>query len=257
MKNIELIPVFGTSFAVYIPLIMLVVALLTLFDGYRRIVQVLGIEWEDSTSLNSEACSFSMKDRNAEAALDPQLQEKVRTGKLIVTNEIKQRRMADQLNINRPGHNGASTSIASSSSTRLDNNSGPVKMRIGMSDPSQITAITEALIPNIPRYRNVETAADNDLDLDSDLKDPYSRSYRPNSSSSTSATSRATDAQRSALFSSFRSGGSNGGYANVAQDSRSTSVSNPLGARPQRDLFSIDTEEEDGDNFYGGRYANV
>jgi hypothetical protein len=40
MKNIELIPVFGTSFAVYIPLIMILMALLTLFDGYGRLVKV-------------------------------------------------------------------------------------------------------------------------------------------------------------------------------------------------------------------------
>jgi hypothetical protein len=44
MKNIELIPVFGTSFAVYIPLIMIIVALLTLFDGYGRIIKVSSAE---------------------------------------------------------------------------------------------------------------------------------------------------------------------------------------------------------------------
>jgi hypothetical protein len=239
MKNIELIPVFGTSFAVYIPLIMILVALLTLFDGYGRIIKVLGIEWEDSTSLGHDGLSCSCRDTASEAALDPQVQEKIRTGRLVVANELKQRRAAELTEAGGAGRLEAARMDASKNA--------PTKMRIGAVDKSQIATITEALIPSIPRYRNVDSALDNEVDVE--LKNPYARPY--------GGGSREQDAQKDSLFSTFRGG--KGGYANVPTGGSGGVVNNPLGGavrNVQRDLFSIDNDD-DGDNIYGGRYSNV
>jgi len=47
MANAETIPVFGASMTVYVPLIMTLVALLTLFDGCTRLYRFVGIESDD------------------------------------------------------------------------------------------------------------------------------------------------------------------------------------------------------------------
>mmetsp|Transcript_5899 Transcript_5899/g.13016 ORF Transcript_5899/g.13016 Transcript_5899/m.13016 type:complete len:780 (-) Transcript_5899:165-2504(-) len=135
MSNMELIPVFGTSFAVYIPLIMLLVALLTLFDGYGRIVKLLGVEMEDSPSRGNGLSCLCGPDPD-----DPQLEEQLRTGKLIITNELKQWRAAAELAAPRAPREART-------------------MRIGM------TNITDALIGN--KYKNLDsTPPDMDVDLD-------------------------------------------------------------------------------------------
>lgn len=48
MQHIDVIPVFGTSFLSYIPLVLLVGALVTLCDGLARLLNLLGIETEEA-----------------------------------------------------------------------------------------------------------------------------------------------------------------------------------------------------------------
>jgi hypothetical protein len=47
VENIQVVPVFGTSFTVYVPIIMVLVALITLFDVFGRTLAFLGIESDD------------------------------------------------------------------------------------------------------------------------------------------------------------------------------------------------------------------
>jgi hypothetical protein len=47
VENIQVVPVFGTSFTVYVPVIMVLVALVTLFDVFGRVLALLGIESDD------------------------------------------------------------------------------------------------------------------------------------------------------------------------------------------------------------------
>jgi hypothetical protein len=51
MSNIEIVPVFGTSFTVYIPILMIVISLITWFNGFSRIMRFIGIETDESSSL--------------------------------------------------------------------------------------------------------------------------------------------------------------------------------------------------------------
>lgn len=269
MNNINLIPVFGTSFAVYIPLIMLIVALLTLFDGFGRIVKILGIEWEDASSDSHSGLSCTCRDRDKEIELDPQMQEKIRTGKLIVSNEIKQRRAAEQMleGRNKNAHGAGSTGGGNDLSGRKPN-----VMRIGA--PSS-THMTEALISHNPIYRNVVTSVDVDNDLELDGSDhqfgfiggsgnaggrsggggEYGRlsSVELGRGGGTSA----ADAARASLFSH---GGKSGGGGTSATSSNSSGRSgiSPTTRRPAAaapDLFSISNDE--AINPYAGRYSNV
>lgn len=271
MKNIDLIPVFGTSFAVYIPLIMLIVALLTLFDGYGRLVKMMGIEWEEATADGHNGLSCSCRNRDQEVELDPQLQERIRTGKLIVSNELKQRRAAEELAA------GVRTCCGSNSFGKSSDMGGarPNMMRIGVQDVQSLPRITEAFMPNSlhshshssTRYRNVESATpDTDVDLDLDLSDHRSPYARPGPSArATLELSNANDLSsqsnadkmKSALFGGFGGNTSkSGGYSDVPQQ---PSTINPMsGATSERrassDIFSVDNS---GQNNVYGRYSVV
>mmetsp|Transcript_12215 Transcript_12215/g.18316 ORF Transcript_12215/g.18316 Transcript_12215/m.18316 type:complete len:780 (+) Transcript_12215:39-2378(+) len=86
MHNTETVPVFGASFTVYVPLIMVLVALITLFDGLARLLKFIGVETEDSLDLNGCCCSGVTK----QGLLSVEDEEKIRLGKSIITSEIKQ-----------------------------------------------------------------------------------------------------------------------------------------------------------------------
>lgn len=98
MENIEIIPVFGTSFTVYVPILMSIIALITLFDGFSRICRMLGIESEDTWLLIANEHKPSVSQRHGQS---PQLTEeqedsrkelleKLQAGQAIVNNELKQ-----------------------------------------------------------------------------------------------------------------------------------------------------------------------
>lgn len=53
----ELIPVFGTSFTVYMPIVIIIVAILAFFNGYSRLISIFGVQTVESSSLDSIDCS--------------------------------------------------------------------------------------------------------------------------------------------------------------------------------------------------------
>lgn len=119
MQNIEIIPVFGTSFTVYMPVIMIIIALITLFDGLPRLLRLFGIDSE--LSLVTTNVCFKKKDQG----MDAELLEKYNSGKAVIAHEIKQLSIAHQkLQKNREpasdsSHHSSSKGLAGSShSTR-------------------------------------------------------------------------------------------------------------------------------------------
>jgi len=48
MSNITIVPVFGTSFTVYVPIVMIAVALMTLFNVLARLLRLIGLDAEDA-----------------------------------------------------------------------------------------------------------------------------------------------------------------------------------------------------------------
>lgn len=80
MSNMDIIPVFGTSFTVYVPIVMVIVSLVTLFNGYGYCLKLAGVDAEDSQSIAT--CCYG-----AAALLDPDDEDRLSTGKRLVKAE--------------------------------------------------------------------------------------------------------------------------------------------------------------------------
>lgn len=81
MENIDIVPVFGTSFTVYVPLLMIVIAITTFFDGFARFLNFIGIESEESIIIDKWCGNNTIE-------LDSVLSEKYNHGKMLVDHEF-------------------------------------------------------------------------------------------------------------------------------------------------------------------------
>ena len=88
MSNMNMVPVFGTSFAIYIPIVMIVVAMMTLFNFNNYILRLLGVESDDSYSQPGGFSSTCCQTRT-EVALNDEDLEKYEAGKKLVTSELR------------------------------------------------------------------------------------------------------------------------------------------------------------------------
>lgn len=93
MENMETIPVFGTSFTIYIPILMILIAIITLFDGFARLLNLLGIESEESIIVH-KLCGKNSTE------LESGLLEKYQHGKMLVNHELNVRRLHASSNQN-------------------------------------------------------------------------------------------------------------------------------------------------------------
>ena len=83
MANMEIVPIFGSSFTVYVPIAMVIVSIATLFNGYGYCLKMVGIEPEESLAASSlSACLYGTA-----AQLDPDDEERLSTGKKLVRAE--------------------------------------------------------------------------------------------------------------------------------------------------------------------------
>lgn len=87
MKNITIIPLFGTSFNVYSPVIMILVALTTCLNLYSRILRVLGFDDEDALSYTSPWCFCGR------AELSEEDKETFAAGKKLIEGELRRTSM--------------------------------------------------------------------------------------------------------------------------------------------------------------------
>jgi hypothetical protein len=87
MSNIELIPVFGSSFLIYVPIIMIIVSLLTLFNGYAKLFRFFGVETEEASTSHIFSCKKL-------ELVDEEL-EQYNSGKAIVSSEMKRLNQLD------------------------------------------------------------------------------------------------------------------------------------------------------------------
>jgi len=67
MSNMTVVPIFGSSFNHYAPLIMVILCLFTLFNGFARVLKLLGIEHEDIANMD-----------------DPDSADKITEGRLLI-----------------------------------------------------------------------------------------------------------------------------------------------------------------------------
>jgi len=141
---------------------MVLVALITLFDGLARLLKFIGVETEDSVELNGCCCSGVTK----QGLLSVEDEEKIQLGKSIITNEIKQEainflhwkssiRHKDTINTNRP--------VVTSSSSKMEESS--TKGKVGLSLlPMACNSTAGFAAPH--RNRNYENISNNEEKLD-------------------------------------------------------------------------------------------
>lgn len=87
LSDITIIPVFGASFTVYVPIIMIIIAIISLFNGFSKFLSIIGMESEDNLDsdisfIYSICCSKKNIDYTNE-------NEKLKNGKKIVANAFR------------------------------------------------------------------------------------------------------------------------------------------------------------------------
>ena len=55
MNNMDVVPLMGEDFNVYAPLVMVVLALFTVFHGYARLLRAVGLQHEDLLTVEEHA----------------------------------------------------------------------------------------------------------------------------------------------------------------------------------------------------------
>jgi len=233
MKNSELIPVFGASFAIYIPLVMLLIALITLFDGYARIIKLLGVEMEDNVTsykgftLDSLLWCLRRGGNQSPVESDPELEEKLRLGKIIIMKELKR--------LNEPVVEDLDFSDGLSAKSSTGSSSASVGSLKGSSK-----GLKEVLMK---KYAPLQP----DDDRFDDFPD-----QRIDSSFDEDSFSRREDLVNKSSF--FKPGAVSG---RGGDSSTFSPLFKPSSSRMTPDLFSISLESGEKATSYGGRYADV
>ena len=83
MSNIAIVPLFGTSFTVYTPVIMIIIALMTLFNVYGRVLRMFGFDSEEL--IGAALPCFS----NGKIELSEEDKEVAEAGKKLVDAQIR------------------------------------------------------------------------------------------------------------------------------------------------------------------------
>jgi hypothetical protein len=78
MADMEIVPLFGSSFSVYAPIITAIVGFITFFNIYGRLLKCFGIQDEDSVTIG-ECCGRMNDEDKAE----------IETGKKLVTGQLR------------------------------------------------------------------------------------------------------------------------------------------------------------------------
>jgi hypothetical protein len=132
MANMQTIPLFGTSLTVYMPILMIVIALCTLFNVFTRIVSLCGLESQDPVG---KCCSFSST-RNAGSNGDDEMllfnddeKERYLEGKKLVKNEIKH--MVQELKLAAGSNNGLLSDVSQTSNSSSEHDHYEVELGTG------------------------------------------------------------------------------------------------------------------------------
>ena len=262
MSNIQLIPVFGTSFVIYVPIIMILLSLITFFNGFSRFLKIIGVETVESTSRPCFSC------RKIEIAEEDN--ERYKNGKALILREFK------RLKIN---HNIITDNTSNMVTSVLHNNH--------LEKQSQTKSM------NV-KYKRSNNNEDNDDDLKtftfndirhlSSLNQPGSEESKHETNQSNSSwkslfgtKSDTKQIQMKPLINGTHN--SSAAVTNVISNSKgflsknikydrvddhssieapnltSITISKSIIKRENNTDFSLN--EDDEEDFYGGRYSNV
>jgi hypothetical protein len=92
MSNMTMVPVFGTSFQVYIPIVTILVSLATVLNVNARVLRLIGVE-SDDLYVKTFNCSPCCRSRT-KVALNDEDQERYELGKKLVASELRSSALA-------------------------------------------------------------------------------------------------------------------------------------------------------------------
>jgi hypothetical protein len=226
MDNIQVIPFFGTSFTTYVPILMIIIAFITLFDLLARILQLFGIESEES-----DIQPFSWFKSTADRGMSTELLEKFNTGKLIVSAEIRQlESQNEQLKKNRE-----TASQPRGSATK----DGFVPLHQNTEDGDEEVVGYDRFRPSTGSNKNNRSQEPKVDDFGTSSFLSFGDNRKGNATSRNSGTIEDSANKKKLTGKS--------GYAKLNADSGKE-------AKPSKDIFSFDDEESNA--AYGGRYTN-
>ena len=117
MSNMATVPVFGTSFTVYVPIVTILVSLMTVMNVNARVLRFVGVESED-LYIQSNGCTACWRTRT-QVALNDEDQERYELGKKLVASELRAEH-SSKTSLNTSSHsnksrNGSRVSLDGSS----------------------------------------------------------------------------------------------------------------------------------------------
>ena len=120
-----MVPVFGTSFTVYIPLVMIIVSLLTALNVNARILRFIGVESDDAFVQSDNPFTLCWRTRT-KVALNDEDQERYEMGKKLVTSALRSKASA-----RTTANSSRSSSLSLTGTQALSLTKGAGTMRMG------------------------------------------------------------------------------------------------------------------------------
>lgn len=128
-----MVPVFGTSFTVYIPLVMIVVSLLTALNVNARILRFIGVESDDAFVQCENPFTACWRTRT-KVALNDEDQERYEMGKKLVTAALRSRANASARST---ANSSRSSSLSLTGNQALSQSKGTIRMGGTVSDSTR------------------------------------------------------------------------------------------------------------------------
>lgn len=136
MVNMQIIPLFGSSFNVYAPLITAIVGFFTFFNVYARILKLTGIQEEDSI-MGADFCH----------KMTPAEIEEIEAGKKLVAGQLRtlghllwvnDKNQGDSIELMTNIRRSDEESVDSSNNTRNSNNSDEIESKMTFRDRARV-----------------------------------------------------------------------------------------------------------------------
>lgn len=218
-----MVPVFGTSFSVYIPILMIIVALMTVLNVYAHLMRIVGIESEDSIQITN-IFSFVCWKKGTMVPLNDEELEKYEAGKKLVANEIRTRTQSCT-STSTPSVSSTHSRSNSNSNIVDDYNIENIKRNFKNSNKEDINKVNSQIPFNFSNYNKIIT----------------------NNNNINNSTNNSTSGRMNNKLNDEANNNSN--------KSRSINTKNNEN-KSSMDNFGLDEDEEE-QPYYGGRYTNI
>ena len=294
MSNITLIPVFGTSFIVFVPILMILIAMSTLLNIFPRLLRLLGIETEDMVgeplcckkSNNTTNNETNNNNISIEGNLSGEDLQKFESGRMLVKNDLRQMNLVSLMKPNQDGrsispiHTSPSKTPLGKFSKINATSSSSSSVQIRNKEDDDIFDRYNTTNTNNNIYKNNKSSSllygnnnndddDDDLNrrIDDDIEDGGFSSNN-NNTNNTQINSKKQINTTSSLFSNFTNTLKKPstdyqpvlGHSSNINTITNNNISNPLHSnnnnlKTGKNSAFLISDDDDDDAFGGGRYT--